>query len=56
MISNIKTFDRSGPNMSSGKVIQHILSPYKCGLFIINYGINLKPLITKVAKSTFQKN
>ena len=27
--------------MSSGKVIQHILSTYKSGFFIINYGIYL---------------
>ena len=28
-------------NMTSGKLTQPILSTYKCGFFIINYGINL---------------
>ena len=31
----------SDSNMSSGKVTKPILSTYKCGFFIINYGINL---------------
>ena len=31
----------SGSNISSGKVTKPILSTYKCGYFIINYGTNL---------------
>ena len=41
VISNMMLFGPTGSNMSSGKVTQPILCTYKCGFFIINYGINL---------------